>query len=250
MVAQPRKVISSPTWSGIESDKVSYSAGYTNVHELIPWRTLTGRQHLYQDHAWMRAFGEGFPSFRPPLDTKAIRPVIDVHDNGQPQLVLNFLTPHQKWGIHSSFTDTQMMLTLSRGGPCIWLSEDDAAVLKVRDNDWIEAYNVNGALAARAIVSQRVKPGSAMMYHSQEKTVFTPGAETSKSRGLHNSVCRIVVKPTHMIGGYAQQSYGFNYYGTVGANRDDFVVIRRMKKLDWLDGTPVRELPAATEVQP
>jgi len=30
-----------------------------------------------------------------------------------------------------------------------------------------------------------------------------------------------------MIGGYAQLSYGFNYYGTVGANRDDYVVIRK-----------------------
>jgi nitrate reductase alpha subunit len=48
--AQPRKIISSPTWSGIESEKVSYNAGYTNVHELIPWRTLTGRQQFYQDH--------------------------------------------------------------------------------------------------------------------------------------------------------------------------------------------------------
>ena len=45
--AQPRKIISSPTWSGIESEHVSYTGGYTNVHELIPWRTLTGRQQFY-----------------------------------------------------------------------------------------------------------------------------------------------------------------------------------------------------------
>ncbi|ENE88181.1 respiratory nitrate reductase 2 alpha chain domain protein, partial [Escherichia coli P0304777.3] len=38
--AQPRKIISSPTWSGLEDEHVSYNAGYTNVHELIPWRTL------------------------------------------------------------------------------------------------------------------------------------------------------------------------------------------------------------------
>ena len=56
--AQPRKIISSPTWSGLESEKVSYNAGYTNVHELIPWRTLTGRQQFYLDHPWMTAFGE------------------------------------------------------------------------------------------------------------------------------------------------------------------------------------------------
>jgi nitrate reductase alpha subunit len=34
--AQPRKIISAPTWSGLESEEVSYNAGYTNVHELIP----------------------------------------------------------------------------------------------------------------------------------------------------------------------------------------------------------------------
>ncbi|MCS5969214.1 hypothetical protein LNP26_24290 [Klebsiella variicola subsp. variicola] len=30
--AQPRKIISSPTWSGLESEHVSCNAGYTNVH--------------------------------------------------------------------------------------------------------------------------------------------------------------------------------------------------------------------------
>jgi nitrate reductase / nitrite oxidoreductase, alpha subunit len=91
--AQPRKIISSPTWSGLESEKVCYNAGYTNVHELIPWRTLTGRQQLYQDHLWMRAFGEQFVTWRPPIDTKAITPVRGKHGNGNPEIVLNFITP-------------------------------------------------------------------------------------------------------------------------------------------------------------
>ena len=39
-----------------------------------------------------------------------------------------------------------------------------------------------------------------------------------------------------MIGGYAQQSYGFNYYGTVGSNRDEFVIVRRLDKIDWMEG--------------
>ena len=44
------------------------------------------------------------------------------------------------------------------------------------------------------------------------------------------------MKPTHMIGGYAQQSYGFNYYGTVGCNRDEFVMsFVKWNKVDWLD---------------
>ena len=80
-----------------------------------------------------------------------------------------------------------------------------------------------------------------MMYHAQEKIVNTPGSEITGARGgIHNSVTRIVLKPTHMIGGYAQFSYGFNYYGTIGTNRDEFVVVRKMNKIDWLD-TPVAD---------
>ncbi|HIC80982.1 MAG TPA: nitrate reductase subunit alpha, partial [Kiloniellaceae bacterium] len=220
---------------------------YTNVHEMIPWRTLTGRQQLYQDHLWMRAFGEGFCVYRPPIDTKTVNPVIESKDNGNPQVVLNFITPHQKWGIHSTYTDNLLMLTLNRGGPVVWISEVDAVKAGIRDNDWVEAYNVNGALTARAVVSQRMREGTIFMYHAQEKIVNTPGSEMTGQRGgIHNSVTRAVVKPTHMIGGYAQQSYGFNYYGTVGANRDEFVIVRKMDKVDWLD-RPAREKMEAAE---
>ena len=241
VVAQPRKIISSPTWSGLESEKVCYNAGYTNVHELIPWRTLTGRQQLYQDHLWMRAFGEALCLYRPPIDTKSIGPVIESKSNGGKQVILNFITPHQKWGIHSTYTDNLLMLTLSRGGPIVWISEVDAEKAGIVDNDWVEAYNANGALVARAVVSQRIKEGTIYMYHAQEKIVNVPGAETTGQRGgIHNSVTRAIVKPTHMIGGYAQQAYGFNYYGTVGSNRDEFVIVRKMQKVDWLD-KPARD---------
>ena len=239
LVAQPRKVISSPIWSGIESETVSYTAFYQNVHESVPWRTLTGRQQLYQDHEWMLAFGEGFAVYKPPLDTRSLSKGAAKKN----ELVLNFLTPHQKWSIHSTFTENLLMLTLARGGAVIWLNEDDAKRVGIADNDWIEAENENGAVAARAIVSQRVKTGSCMMYHAQEKLVNTPGSPSTKTRGIHNSVTRVIPKPTHMIGGYAHLSYGFNYYGTIGANRDESVVIRRLDHVDWMDGTRVQKTP-------
>jgi nitrate reductase alpha subunit len=119
----------------------------------------------------------------------------------------------------------------------VWLSEVDAAAGGIKDNDWVEAYNANGALVARAVVSQRMKQGTLFMYHAQEKIVNVPGSEMTGQRGgIHNSVTRAVLKPTHMIGGYAQQSYGFNYYGTVGSNRDEFVIVRKMENVDWLEG--------------
>ncbi|HSH29719.1 MAG TPA: molybdopterin dinucleotide binding domain-containing protein, partial [Thiohalobacter sp.] len=235
--AQPRKIISSPTWSGIESDQVSYNAGWTNVHELIPWRTLSGRQQFYQDHPWMVAFGEGFAAYRPPVETRDVESLLGKRENGHHELVLNWITPHQKWGIHSTYSENLIMQTLSRGGPIVWISEVDAKTAGIVDNDWIEAFNRNGALVARAVVSQRVPSGMAMMYHAQERIVNMPGSEITGGRGgIHNSVTRVVIKPTHMIGGYAQQSYGFNYYGPVGSNRDGFVIVRKMAEVDWLEG--------------
>ncbi|MEH6669193.1 nitrate reductase subunit alpha [Halopseudomonas sp.] len=249
--AQPRKIISSPTWSGLEDEHVSYNACYTNVHELIPWRTITGRQQFFQDHPWMQAFGEQLMSYRPPVNTRTTGYVQGKKPNGNSEIVLNWITPHQKWGIHSTYSDNLIMLTLSRGGPIIWLSEVDAAKAGIEDNDWVECFNANGALVARAVVSQRVMEGMVMMYHAQERIVNMPGSEMTGTRGgHHNSVTRVVLKPTHMIGGYAQQSWGFNYYGTVGCNRDEFVVVRKMDKIDWLDDVELGGLGGEALPQP
>ena len=243
--AQPRKIITAPTWSGIESEKVSYTAGYTNIHEHIPFRTLTGRAHFYQDHEWMLDFGEGFCAYRPPVDMKA-QNTVPAAVAKKPHLVLNWITPHSKWGIHSSYQDNLRMLQLFRGGPYVWISEDDAKLIGIEDNDWVEAVNANGATMARCVVSQRVPRGMALMYHAQEKNVNVPGSpSTGKRGGILNSVTRVIVKPTNMIGGYAQLAYGFNYYGTVGCQRDEQVVLHKVadKDVDWLERplTPERE---------
>lgn len=234
IVEQPRKIITSPIWSGIESHKVSYNSGYTNVHEFIPWRTLTGRQQFYLDHQWMRAFAEEMCIYKPPVDFKTTQRMQKKMQVDSSTVVLNFMTPHQKWGIHSMYTENPRMLTLSRGGPHAWISENSAKAIGASDNDWIELVNENGAVVVRAVVSQRVPDGVIIMYHAQEKIVNTPISNMSKQRGgIHNSMTRTVLKPTHMIGGYAQFAYGFNYYGTVGSNRDDYVVVRKVENLKW-----------------
>ncbi|HUW06918.1 MAG TPA: nitrate reductase subunit alpha [Williamwhitmania sp.] len=236
LLAQPRKIITSPIWSGIDSETVSYNAGYTNVHELIPWRTLTGRQTLYQDHPWMVAFGENMVTYKPPINTKSIASVLDKLSDNEDYLIINMMTPHNKWTIHSSWSDNLIMLTLGRGGPVVWMSETDAGSIGLIDNDWVEVFNTNGATVARLIVSQRVPVGALIMYHNQERTVNMPVSQLTGNRGgVHNSVERLCLKPTNMIGGYAQLAYGFNYYGPVGSNRDEFVVVRKMSKVEWKD---------------
>ncbi|EAO51348.1 Respiratory nitrate reductase alpha chain [Bacillus thuringiensis serovar israelensis ATCC 35646] len=74
------------------------------------------------------------------------------------------------------------------------------------------------------------------MHHAQDRTLtYLVRNLTSNRGGTHNSPTRIHVKPTHMIGGYGQLSYGFNYYGPTGNQRDLNVVIRKLKEVDWLE---------------
>lgn len=236
LAAQPRRVLNSPVWSGIESAEVNYTAGYTNVHELIPWRTVTGRQSVYQDHAWMRAFGEGLPAYKPPLAKKEINNLKERLGIRDATLTLNLMTPHNKWSIHSTWSDNLWMLTLGRGGPVIWISETDAAKIALKDNDWVEVLNDNGSSVCRAIVSQRIPEGALFMYHNQERTTNMPLSPTTGNRGgIHNSISRLCPKPTHMIGGYGQLAYSLNYYGTIGANRDEFVLLRKCGPVAWGD---------------
>jgi nitrate reductase alpha subunit len=230
---QPRKIITSPIWSGVDSEEVNYTGYYTNVHENIPFRTLTGRQHIYQDHPWMLAFGEGFATYKPPVNVSTVENVKNRLGNDD-YVVLNFGTPHSKWTIHSTYSDNLIMLTLSRGGPHIWISEVDAKKINLQDNDFVEAVNANGVVVAKVVVSQRMPKGLAFMYHAQEKIINTPLSQITGNRGgIHNSLSKVLVKPTHMIGGYSHLSYGFNYYGTVGCNRDEFIAIKKLNKVEF-----------------
>jgi nitrate reductase alpha subunit len=233
--AQPRKVITSPIWSGIEAEDRRYAPFVINVEEKLPFRTLTGRAQFYQDHEWMLTFGEGLPVFRPPLDMIALGSTRVDREEGK-ELILNYLTPHSKWSIHSTYSDTLIMLTLFRGGEAIWINNEDAGAIDVKDNDWLECFNVNGVVVAKAVVSHRIPPGKAFMYHAQERLINTPGSKISGQRGgTHNSVTRIMVKPTQMIGGYAQLSYGFNYYGPTGPQRDEVILVRKAGEVSWYD---------------
>ena len=231
--ARPVPVITSPEWSGSETGGRRYSAFTINVEHRKPWHTLTGRQSFYLDHDWIQEAGEALPVYRPPLNMGAMfgepAPGGTAPVNGLGEgVVVRYLTPHSKWSIHSEYQDNLLMLTLSRGGPTIWMSPADAAKAGIRDNDWVEAVNRNGVVVARAVVSHRMPEGTVYMYHAQERVVDVPRSETSGRRGgIHNSLTRLLVKPTHLIGGYAQLSFAFNYLGPTGNQRDEITVIRR-----------------------
>ncbi|KAB8189258.1 nitrate reductase subunit alpha [Nonomuraea phyllanthi] len=224
--ARPQPVITSPEWSGSETGGRRYSAFVINVERDKPWHTLTGRQQFFLDHDWITELGEQLPAYRPPLTMS--RHYGEQGDGQAAEVTVRYLTPHSKWSIHSEYQDNAYMLALSRGGPTIWMSVEDAARIGVADNDWIEAYNRNGVVVARAVVSHRMPAGTVYMYHAKDRNVNVPLTERSGRRGgVHNSLTHLLLKPSHLIGGYAQFTYAFNYYGPTGNQRDEVTVIRR-----------------------
>jgi nitrate reductase alpha subunit len=232
--SQPRRYNTSPVWSGLMNNGRAYAAYTYNVDRLIPWRTLTGRQHFYLDHDGYIAFGEHLPTYKPSPTPEVYGDLRKTVNDGQAKM-LNCLTPHGKWHIHSTYGDTLRMLTLSRGMEPCWISEKDAAELGIKDNDWVEVYNDHGVYCTRACVSARIPSGVCIVYHSPERTYSVPKSQVRGNRraGGHNSFTRVHLKPNLLVGGYGQFSYHFNYWGPVGVNRDTHVLVRKMDKVEF-----------------
>ncbi|MGH9414633.1 MAG: nitrate reductase subunit alpha [Terriglobales bacterium] len=237
LVQQPCRLLTSPSWSGITNHGRAYTGFAQNVERLIPWRTLTGRQSHYLDHEGYRAFGEALPTFKPPISLEhSLNLASSRAPAGEPALTLACITPHGKWHIHSTYSDNLRMLTLSRGIEPFWLNHEDAAVIGVLDNDWIEAYNDNGAIVTRAVVSARLPRGLCIFYHAAERTIGFPLSPTRKHRGGGtNSITRMRLKPVLMVGGYGQHTYRFNDYGPAASDRDTYVLVRKLKERPPMD---------------
>ncbi len=226
---QPRRLLTSPCWSGITNEGRAYSAYCLNVEKLVPWRTLTGRQHFYLDHEGYIAYGENLPTYKPKPDAAILQDLVASKGEGE-TLQLNFLTPHGKWGIHTTYGENHRMLTLSRGCHPLWINDSDAQKIGIVDNDWVEVYNDHGIVVTRAAVSARIPQGLGFQYHGPERTVGVPKSPLrgGKRAGVHNSLIRTRLKPNLMVGGYGQFTYAFNYWGPTGANRDTFILVRKL----------------------
>ena len=170
------------------NDGRAYSGFVMNVERLVPWRTLTGRQHLYQDHEAYRAFGESCPTFKPRISLEDTFNIVKSKPIGR-SITLACITPHGKWHIHSTYYDDLRMLTLSRGVEPFWLNDKDGADIGVLDNDWVEAYNDNGVIVTRAVVSARI-PQRNLHFLS------CPGTDHFLSRNLRCAKTGAAAEPT------------------------------------------------------
>ena len=149
---------------------------------------------------------------------------------GNPHVVLNFITPHQKWGIHSTYTDNLLMLTLNRGGPvgsgCPTSTRRRRAFV---DNDWVEAsQHRRRADGAEWWCPHRIKQGalSHVSRAGKDPVNLRPVSEKDRPSRRHpNSVTRTTLKPhPHRSPAMHNCPTVSSTTGTVGSIRDEFVI--------------------------
>ena len=225
--ARPVPVITSPEWSGSEHGGRRYTAFTINVERLKPWHTLTGRQHFFLDHDWMTEIGEQLPTFRPTAEhAPAVR------------------RPGNRGGPrgHRAVPDPALEVVHPLGVPgqpvhalavARWAGDLDEPAGRRRDRG--QGQRVDRGVQpqrcgrrARDRVAPDAHRARCTCTTPKDRTVDVPRTETSGLRGgIHNSLTRLMIKPTHFIGGYAQLSVLLNYLGPTGNQRDEVTVIRR-----------------------
>ena len=141
----------------------------------------------------MSELGEQLPVFRPPLDMTALFGEPAVGDTGELGVTVRYLTPHSKWSIHSEYQDNLFMLSLSRGGPTIWMSPADAEKIGVAR----QRLDRGGQPQRRRRRPRRSSPtgcprAPCTCTTPRSGSSTCPLAETTGKRGgIHNSLTRL-----------------------------------------------------------
>jgi complex iron-sulfur molybdoenzyme family reductase subunit alpha len=206
LVAGPKRFLrTSEEWTSDLTPGVAYYGFQRMTEHKRPLTTLAGRQQFYIDQdLYLKDFKEELPVYKPPVDAD--------------RYPLRWITPHGRWSIHSTWRDAKFQLRLQRGRPVVYLSPQEASARGLQDNDAVVVYNGHGSFTAHLYVSPRLPNGMAMMYHGWERYFLDNGWQ---------SPTKIRIKPTQLVGGYAQLAFRLNYWGPTGNQKDTRIQIRK-----------------------
>ena len=117
-------------WSGLIENGRTYSPFTYNVEAhgslanadrtTVVLSRSSGVHRLRRTSADLQAEAAADAVRRPAVHRK--------RDGIGPTIMLNFLTPHGKWHIHSTYGDNQRMTTLSRGIYPLWMNDQGRGV--------------------------------------------------------------------------------------------------------------------------
>jgi nitrate reductase / nitrite oxidoreductase, alpha subunit len=143
----------------------------------------TRRIEFYKEEDRFLELGEQVPTYKEPYDD-------GVHDPAAYPLVL--LSPHSKWRIHSSYSNSTWLAEIHGGKPTVLIHPDDAGARGIADGDRIEVFNLRGSLEAWAHVSEAAATGTATLPEGWWSRYFGRG------KGV-NELTSSVVNPIHEV---------------------------------------------------
>jgi len=179
-----------------------------HVEEHHAWPTLTGRQQFYLDHPWFFEVDEVLPRWKAPLLAGGDHPIL-------------LSGGHTRWSIHAIWHGHADLLRLQRGGPAMWMAEDDARTRGIADGDRVRVFNRHGEFEVEVKVSPAVAPRMAILYHAWEPYQF------SGRRG-NMEVVSSPYKPSHLVGDYGHLRYRVFAAGPVHVPRGIPVEVERL----------------------
>jgi len=196
-------------WTSKMEEGVPYGPFKRYVVEKKPWPTFTGRMQFYIDHDWFIEMGEHLLTYKPPLE-------VDKYP-------LRYTTPHNRWFIHSTWSEHQTIMRLMRGGQIVYMNPEDMAERGIKDNDWVKIYNQHGHFVCRVKICPSSPRGFLTNYFGHEKF-----SDVREGFGYQSPV-PIRIKPTQLIN-YYHLVFKPNYWGPTGSQRDVKVEVERYTK--------------------
>jgi anaerobic selenocysteine-containing dehydrogenase len=158
---------------------VSLPAPIEKTRAFVP----TGRIEFYKDEDRFLELGEQVPTYRAPFDDTEQSPE---------QFPLRLLSPHSKWRIHSTYSNSPWLAEIHGDQPHVLLNPHDAAERGIADGDQIEVRNDRGRLVAWATVSDAAGRGTATLPEGWWPRYFVEG------KGV-NELTSSAVNPIHEI---------------------------------------------------
>lgn len=143
----------------------------------------TRRIEFYKEEDRFLELGEQVPVHKEPYDD-------GVHDPARYPLVL--LSPHSKWRIHSSYSNSPWLAEIHGGRPTVLLHPDDASARGISEGDELEVFNTRGAVRAWAHVADSARPGTATLPEGWWSRYFAAG------KGV-NELTSSAVNPIHEV---------------------------------------------------
>ncbi|MFZ5853779.1 MAG: molybdopterin-dependent oxidoreductase [Chloroflexota bacterium] len=143
----------------------------------------TRRIEFYKEEDRFLELGEQVPVYKEPYDD-------GIHDPVRYPLVL--LSPHSKWRIHSTYSNSPWLAEIHAGRPTVLLHPDEASRRGISEGDEIEVFNTRGAVRAWAHISDSARPGTATLPEGWWSRYFAAG------KGV-NELTSSAVNPIHEV---------------------------------------------------